>query len=186
MLYIIYDTALNGIYTLPMLQKNYPANFSLFKGTKDEILIDVAPYLFCVDDDFLNKINKPYTSLKHLIAIETNAKIEELLVHLQQFIYQKEGSNEYYFRFWDGRVLARFLPASNYSILSNFFNEATAYYAIDIDNDIATKYQTKNGKLLSNEINLNKLFVNNNTAVSVENVDELNETKPALVKRKFF
>ena len=51
MTYLLYDTALNGDYTLVILRQQYPDSVSLFEGTKDESLADIAPYLFQIDGD---------------------------------------------------------------------------------------------------------------------------------------
>ena len=94
MIYIIFDTALNGPYTLMLLQNAYPVNQSLFKGTKDEALSDVAPYIFQVDDHLFEKINHPIASLKFIVVFESDQKINNLLSHFQQFIYEKRNGQE--------------------------------------------------------------------------------------------
>jgi len=189
MIYILYDTALNGLYTLMLLQKTYPANQSLFKGTKDENLSDVAPYIFAVDDKLFEKIDDPFASLEEIVIVESDEKISDLTVHFQQFIYQKIKGQENYFRFWDARVLQRFLPASTDEKLNSFFDGIKNYYVLDRTNATAKRFFIKRGKLQTDLLPLDKLFylsaeeeleVQHETAGNAENAE------PKKTKRKFF
>ncbi len=189
MIYIIYDTALNGPYTLMLLQNAYPVNLSIFKGIKDEGLSDVAPYIFQVDDKLFKKINGPAVSLKAIVVLESAEKINTLLAHFQQFIYEKINGQENYFRFWDARVLARFLPAGNIEKLNVFFEGINCFYSIDPENTTAKNYFLKRGKLQTTDLALHKLFVlhdyeaqhsESNNLATVEGEQQKKE------KRKYF
>jgi hypothetical protein len=127
MLYIIYDSALNGLSGLIALQHLFPQHRSLFKGTKDETLVDVAPYLFTVEEDFSERIQGLDLSLEALLVIETERDIEKLTAHFQRFIYQTVNKREYFFRFWDARVLQKFLPTCEESQLRMIFDGVKSY-----------------------------------------------------------
>ena len=127
MLYIIYDSALNELPGLIALQQLYPTHRSLFKGTKDEMLNDVAPYLFEVGDDFLEKINGLDVPLEGLLVVESDRELEKVCQHFQRFIYQTVNKREYFFRFWDARVLQKFLPTCEESQLKMFFDGIKSY-----------------------------------------------------------
>ncbi len=99
MVYLLYDTALNEEYTRIQLQALYPSHSSLFEGTQDETLLDVAPYLFLIDADFLVKVKNPLYRLDDVMYLETTAGLEELRTHFQQFIYRRVHQQAYYFRF---------------------------------------------------------------------------------------
>lgn len=159
MVYILFDTALNGLYTLMILQKNYPENRSLFEGTKDKDLFDVAPYIFKVDEFFFEKIADPYVSMEAMVAFEAESEMDVLVDHFHQFMYQKINGRENYFRFWDARVLARFLPACNDSRLNDFFEGISCYYRLENKDNSITKYFIKRGKLQTDILPMNKLFV---------------------------
>ncbi len=189
MIYIIYDTALNGPYTLMLLKNAYPVNLFLFKGTKDEGLSDVAPYIFQVDDQLFKKINGPAVSLKAIVVLESAEKINTLLAHFKQFIYEKINGQENYFRFWDARVLARFLPAGNIEKLNDFFEGINCFYNIDPENETAKSYFLKRGKLQTADLAFHKLFVLHDNDVQHSGSTNLAavESKPQKKeKRKYF
>lgn len=189
MVYILYDTALNGQYTLLLLQNAYPINQSLFKGTKDETLSDVAPYIFQVDDQLFEKINGPIVSLNAIVVLESPEKIDTLLSHFQQFIYTKINKQENYFRFWDARVLARFLPESNDEKRTDFFEGVNCFYSINLEDATAKNYFLKRGKLQTADLALHKLFVLNNNETQLlesENLAMAEKEKPKKEKRKYF
>ena len=189
MIYIIYDTALNGPYTLVLLQNAYPVNQSLFKGTKDEALSDVAPYIFQVDDQLFKKINDPIASLKAIVVLESAEKIDNLLSHFHQFIYAKINGQENYFRFWDARVLARFLPESNDEKRNDFFEGINCFYSINPENATAKNYSLKRGKLQTADLGLHKLFVLNDGEaqhMEPENLATAENEQTKKEKRKYF
>jgi hypothetical protein len=122
MKYLIYDCALNGLYTLIRLQQTYPVNVSLFKGTRDEVLFDVAPHIFLVDDKIKEKLgNDEDISLKQILIVESDQPLKVLHDHFKEFIYQKVNKRISYFRFWDPRVLKKFLPSCSDLQLKLFF-----------------------------------------------------------------
>lgn len=189
MIYILYDTALNGPYTLMLLQNAYPVNQSLFKGTKDEVLSDVAPYLFQVDDQLFKKINDPIASLKAIVVLESAEKINNLLSHFHQFIYIKKNGQENYFRFWDARVLAKFLPESNDEKLNDFFEGITCFYNINSENAKAESFYLKRGKLQTADMGLHKLFLLNDLEAQhtePENLATTQNEPTKKEKRKYF
>jgi hypothetical protein len=187
MIYILYDTALNGLYTLMLLQKAYPGNQSLFKGTKDENLSDVAPYIFSVEDKLFEKISDPFASMKEMVVVESDEKINNLTVHFQEFIYQKIKGQENYFRFWDARVLQRFLPASTDKELNSFFDGIKNYYVLDRVNATAKRFCIKRGKLQADVISLNKLFnPGNEEELEMEHETSTENAEPKKTKRNFF
>lgn len=191
MIYIIFDTALNGPYTLMLLQNAYPVNQSLFKGTKDEALSDVAPYIFQVDDHLFEKINHPIASLKFIVVFESDQKINNLLSHFQQFIYEKRNGQENYFRFWDARVLERFLPTCSEKKLDIFFENIAAYYIVDETEATARCFTINRRKLLNTKIiSLKEIFALQNISAPLqEQTNESNLTstgQPVKQNKKFF
>ncbi len=127
MTYLIYDTALNGVYTLMLLQGRYPVSCCLFAGTKDDALFDVAPYLFLIDDSFYELDRLPMISLEAIILAETDKDIKTLATHFREFIYSIVDGQEYYFRFWDARILKNYLPKCEPEQLHYFFGDITSF-----------------------------------------------------------
>lgn len=126
MSYFLYDAAVNGLYTLLYLQQNLPVHQCLFKGTKDETLIDVAPHLFKVKDEQVEWKNAEL-SLKEIVVIESSVELSILAQHLKQFIYQQFEGRECYFRFWDARVLKKFLTNCSRCQLRVFFGPIDSF-----------------------------------------------------------
>lgn len=134
MKYLCFDSALNEVYTLLQLQKEYTVYFNLFKGTADEYIWDVAPWLFQIDNDYIYKDRQdPNYSLKRCLIIETPTAIRELTVHLQQFIYTKINAVKQFNRFWDAAVLPELLKRFDTKQLVLFFEEIAAIYVQDGD-----------------------------------------------------
>jgi len=183
-MYILYDTALNGLYTLNQLQKAYTINHSLFTGTKDEHLFDVAPYLFSVDERFFYNLTDADFSLKAVVAIESDITTANLLLHLQHFIYQQKNGQENYFRFWDARVLVRFFKGSTYEQLNFFFDEIKNFYIPDLEKISAIQYSLKRGKLQSEILSLDKIFFLGNDLQEIQTISETKEQQKK--ERTFF
>lgn len=186
MMYILYDTALNGLYTLSLLQKAYPDNLSLFKGTKDEHLFDVAPYLFKADEFFFRNVHDPNLSLKEIIVLESDEKTDKLHSHFKSFIYQKITGGESYFRFWDARVLERFLPACSADKLDSFFDGIENFYMPYQEKETAKKYFIKRAKLQSEILPLSKLFILTSDIQEEKLVVSVSDNQPNKTKRTFF
>lgn len=189
MIYIIYDTALNGPYTLMLLQNTYPVNRSLFTETKDAVLSDVAPYLFLVDENLFKKINGPSVSLEAIVIVESDERINDLLSHFQQFIYENKNGKEYFFRFWDARVLERFLPVYAEVKRHTFFEGVNYFYTTDRQYTKAKSFYLIRDKLQTTDKELQQLFVLNDHAAQYsesENIaiDEKGQQKKE--RRKYF
>lgn len=136
MIYLCFDTAVNGSFTLLKLQEEYPEHQCLFKDTKDASIWDVAPWLFLVSNNVYRRIDHPLAQLNHVVLFESNEKIDDLRLHLQEFIYKTENGQEYFFRFWDARVLTRYLSNCTSKELETFFGEVIqAAYFQDGDKD---------------------------------------------------
>lgn len=122
MRYLIYDTALNGLPTLLVLQKYYTVNQSLFKGTKDEALIEASPWLFRVDSEQDGNLSEEMDlSMLFTLQFDSAGDIHALSTHLRKFIYQVIDGREYFFRFYDARVLKKFLPTCDEEQVLEFF-----------------------------------------------------------------
>lgn len=154
MSFFLYDAALNGSYTLLVLQQKFPVHQSLFKGTKDETLIDVAPYIFQVEGD-VAELTEPELSFKRIVVIESSAGLTALAVHFKEFLYQQFEGRECYFRFWDSRVLKKFLPGSKPRQLDLFFGPVNSF--IIKDEQKAIQFSFDSNRLDSKQGNLEEI-----------------------------
>jgi hypothetical protein len=153
MQYLLFDAALNGTYTLLHLQQAYPVHQSLFKDTPDSSLADVAPYLFEIDDQFYTKLKDiPELSLEGLIRIDWVPNMDTLANHLRTHIYQKVKGREYYFRFWDGRVLRKFLPSCEEVQLRLFFGNIRNFTMQDEDPGYDVKFSLEKYRLVKSQV----------------------------------
>jgi hypothetical protein len=128
MLYLLYDTALNSGYTLMLLKKHYGKNRSLFAGTKDAVLADSGPWLFEVDDRLGENLDSEIgASNRYPVLLDSAEDIDAVCTHLQRFIYQTIDGREYFFRFWDGRVLGKFLPTCDKKQVEDLFGNIQCF-----------------------------------------------------------
>jgi hypothetical protein len=127
--YLCFDSALNEVYTLMLLQQEYKSHISLFKDTSDEGIWDVAPWLFEIgDSDFYKKWEDPNISLQRCLIFETAMNLKEIKEHLQQFIYKKIEGITHFNRFWDAKVLKQQIERFDAKELTAFFEDIDAVY----------------------------------------------------------
>jgi len=135
---------------------------SLYKGEPEESLVDVAPYLIN-----LSKGDKPNLDLVKWISndcfgdscsifIYSQANIETLLKHFQQFlIVTDESSKAFYFRFYDPRVLRIYLPTCNEDELKTFFGPTDMFVMENEELTSLIEFSVVNNKLLTNSSLIN-------------------------------
>ena len=145
MKYLVFDSAINGVYTLIQLQKKYPTHVNLFKDKEADSLWNVAPWIFEMDEyDYNDGWNGEHDhiliSLKRCLVIETPVKLNSLNGHLQQFIYKTIEGRIHYNRFWDAKVLQQQLAKFDTKQLLDFFEEIECLYIEDENRDQLQKY----------------------------------------------
>jgi hypothetical protein len=96
---------------------------SLFLPEVQTPLWDVAPYLVPIDPDsgYVDNWARRF-GMSAGILLVTAADEEALCEHLRKvFIVEDEGGQEYFFRYYDPRVLRTFLPTCSAAQLEEFF-----------------------------------------------------------------
>ena len=168
--YLLYDPALNGDYTQLILQQQYPTHRSLFAGTKDEGLDDVAPFIFQIDGQFGQKIvQQPLIELKASVFVHAKGPLEAVAAHFRPFIYQKLKGREFYFRFWDARVLIKFLPTCDKEQIRTFFEDLDSLTMVEeMSSEEARRYTHDYGRLLITKVPLNTILGDNRAAMPAE------------------
>lgn len=132
MQYLLYDTAINELYSLLQLQQTLPQYESLFKGTDDENLLDVAPFIFSIDEPLPQTIlSNSNISLQHIILLESKKTLEDICKHFREFIYQKVNGQNHYFRFWDARVMKKYLSSCEEWQLQAFLEDIKTVILIE-------------------------------------------------------
>ncbi|MEP7171303.1 MAG: DUF4123 domain-containing protein, partial [Bacteroidota bacterium] len=104
MIYLVSDPLINGDFAQMMLKKVFPSHLSLFKGTPDEPLDNVAPYLFTIDRHPVTALETyPGARLKAFIIVECDLYLGDIQIFFRNRIYVTKEGKKYYFRCWDGR-----------------------------------------------------------------------------------
>ena len=101
---------------------------SLYRGPAEEDLSAIAPYLVQVGNAELDWIaGSLWTAAWGIFAL-SQAGLEPLRTHFRKFLLvDAPDGDRWYFRFYDPRVLARFLPTCDAPQLADFLGPVAAY-----------------------------------------------------------
>ena len=155
-LYCVLDGA--SVPDLPMrLYETRSPNYCLFRGDLTPDVAQTAPYV-------VNLLpNSPFTQWildesfgKHLgIFAHCRFSIKEMRRHFRSLVnvYNEQG-NPMIFRFYDPRVLRRFLPTCNAAELKNLFSNVQAYFAEAEDGENLLGFQLENDSLKESKLSL--------------------------------
>ena len=165
--YILLDAARMGadMETAKRLNSTFG---SLYLGESEESLSAVAPYLFfCQEHSKFQKWVKEngwgnsWGTILHAMVPQS-----ELQRHFRKFLivktYEKE---EYYFRFYDPRVLKIFLPTCDKQQILEFFGPVK-YFIVEGDTKKdAIKFWQENGVLKQQKLAVGELFEENEQVI---------------------
>jgi hypothetical protein len=110
----------------------------------------VAPYLFDFDatSEFAKWLQTNGFGCSWGIFIQSGVSRNELLRHLQKFILvQTELKEEFFFRFYDPRVLSVFLPTCTSEQLREFFGPIRYFYSENEDGLSIIRWSLQNDQL---------------------------------------
>lgn len=112
---------------------------SLYRGGAEEMYSAIAPYLFSVDVELLDWIAAELWDEPWGIFAVADAGLEALRRHFRRFLLVKATDGEqWYFRFYDPRVLPNFLSTCTGAELREMFGALQAYGIPDPDARAAT------------------------------------------------
>lgn len=101
---------------------------SLYRGAAEEVYWDVAPYLMRVNEAMLQWIIETLWQQPWGIFIMSKADLDSIRRHFRRFLQaQLPDGNIWYFRFYDPRMLAAYLPVCNRQELAAFFGQSRAF-----------------------------------------------------------
>jgi Domain of unknown function (DUF4123) len=110
---------------------------SLFQGDAAEAVADVAPYLLMIDPSggyLENWANHKGKSAG--ILLTTSADRNNLYAHLRQiFVVEDEEHQQFFFRYYDPRVLRNFLPTCTPEQLAEFFGPVRVWVSESAEGD---------------------------------------------------
>lgn len=105
---------------------------SLYSGTAQEEYWSIAPYLFRVDGGVLDWITRDLWTEPWGIFAIADADFEAVRRHFKKFLVVRAPSGEqWYFRYYDPRVLTVFLPTCDPSQLGEIFGPIGGFVAGD-------------------------------------------------------
>ncbi len=136
-------------------QTRNPANDSLYRGTRDEGLAAVAPYLFkyVPQQTFANWYLKQGWGRSWGVLMKSSRSLEDLARHFRNFLLVKtETGQSLYFRFYDPRVIRIFLPTCDVGQLREFFGPVDYFLVEDEDPDFVLRFWHENGVLRTQRI----------------------------------
>lgn len=127
-----------------ILYEMRPPNFCLFTGDLEPDMAYVAPYLVRLvpKTPFTDWILKEFWGKNRGIFVHSKQPIEKMRTHFRALVtaYDERG-NPMTFRFYDPRVMRRYLPTCNSGELKIFFGDIEAYFAESEENEVLTKYE---------------------------------------------
>lgn len=101
---------------------------SLYSGAAADDLYAIAPYLVQVDAALLEWIGASLWTAPWGIFVIADCGFEALRTHFRKFLQvEAPDGDKWYFRFYDPRVLAKFLPSCDAPQLTDFFGPVTAF-----------------------------------------------------------
>lgn len=127
-----------------------PVHDCLYTGKSRDDLGGVAPYIFDLaqQGDLRNWFGEKGWGRAWGILIGCKAGFEECREHFRKFLLARtEDGEEFYFRFYDPRVLKNFLPSCDQLQLLEFFGPVSYFIVEGEDKGCAIRYWQKGGTL---------------------------------------
>ena len=129
---------------------------SLFLPELQARLWNVSPYLVPIDlaGDYLENWARRWGESAGVLLVSA-AEEEPLYQHLRKiFVVQDEQQQEFFFRFYDPRVLRNFLPTCSPAQLDEFFGPVEAIAVESDAGEALLRFTKQNGKLMEERLNL--------------------------------
>jgi hypothetical protein len=105
---------------------------SLYRGRAEEEWYAIAPYLFRVDPPILEWIAAELWSKPWGIFALADVSLDDLRLHFRRFLTVEAPNGEsWYFRFYDPRVLPKFLATCTEGELTEFLGPVRAFAVTD-------------------------------------------------------
>jgi len=118
---------------------------SLYRGRAEEDLFAIAPYLVQLDWPTLEWITGALWPEPWGVFVVADVPLEVLRSHFRRFLVVDGPEGEsWYFRFYDPRVLPRYLASCTPDELTAFYGPVTAYGTTDLET-YGVKWFTRDG-----------------------------------------
>jgi hypothetical protein len=154
-LYCVLDGA--SVPQLPKrLYDTQAANYCLFTGDLEPDMLYVAPYLVYLspNNQFTEWIITEGFGKHWGIFAHSVRSIREMRRHFRSLInVYDENAQSLIFRFYDPRVLQKYLPTCNADELGTFFGSVDGYFAESEDGTSLMQYRIAENALKQTELN---------------------------------
>lgn len=103
---------------------------SLYRGTAEEQFADVAPYLVAVDEEVLDWLLETMWSEPWGVLVDSPAGLDALRTHFRKFLVVRAPApsvEKWYFRFYDPRVLVKYLATCAAEERAEFYGPVRAF-----------------------------------------------------------
>ena len=125
-------------------------NYCLVPGELTPGMVHASPYLVYLSPDskFADWVLSEAVGKHWGIFLQTRRSMLEMRKHFRSLlqVYDERG-NPLKFRFYDPRVLGRFLPMCNGGELKTLFSDVDAFFSESDDGQSLIRYQTADGTL---------------------------------------
>lgn len=133
-LYAVVDSCDEPSVPKKIAEVGSAAAVSLYRGSAEEQYEAVAPYLFKVDVPVFDWIANQLWASPWGIFASADVALESLRTHFRHFLKVKGiDGKPYLFRFYDPRILPRFLESCNDQELAEFYGPVQEYGAKEGD-----------------------------------------------------
>ena len=142
-------------------KKLNPTHQSLYKGSAEEDLADVSPYLFSYQkgSEFYNWYSENGWGDSWGVIVKSEFLFEETYRHFRKFLMVKtEDDQQLYFRFYDPRVVRIFLPTCDENQLREFFGPIEQFICEDEEPEFALVFSFEKSTLKTQRITKESLF----------------------------
>lgn len=152
--YAILDGA--SIEDLPMkLYEMQPPNYCLFRGELEPDMASVAPYLVALfpREPFTEWLLKDSFGKHWAVFLQSTRSLKDLRGHFRSLVTVfNEDGNPMIFRYYDPRVLTKYLPTCTDQELVEFFGGVKRFFAEVPAKGSMMAYIAENGKLKESEL----------------------------------
>lgn len=158
-LYGILDSA-RSLEIAPALKNIQVEHDSLYRGRSEEPMWDVAPYLVRCErgTPFMQWLLEKGWGNSWGIFLTSTSKLDDLRKHFQQFLLIKlDGNKDFYFRFYDPRILRAFIPSSTLEQSSEIFGPVRSFLMEALTPDTLLKFTLSKNGAVQNSINVSSL-----------------------------
>ncbi|MFN3149494.1 DUF4123 domain-containing protein [Bremerella sp.] len=136
--YAVLDAAQDPDLAMEIMRGKQLPMSSLFEGRAAPSMMTVAPYLIAFDtkDGLLDHWSHRWGTNLGIFVI-SDAAPRDILKHLRHiFVVQDESGQEYFFRFYDPRVIAPFIPTCEPKEFVEFFGPVTSFVVESGQSDV--------------------------------------------------